>query len=125
MYGIRLTLSDLNKLKTVNWENTEPYITSTDMPYEFQYFNGLIELKDSLYCCNTEYGSEHELKFLYPDGNYEELGVYPEEVKPRFKDTLARNQAYNSLLAAKPDGTCVAVFYQYLRRYRIYNAMVN
>ncbi|MDE8698186.1 hypothetical protein PZH42_29925, partial [Bacteroides cellulosilyticus] len=38
------------------------------------------ELKDSLYCCNTEYGSEYELRFLYPDGNYEELGVYPEEV---------------------------------------------
>ena len=26
------------------------------------------------------------------------------------------------MLAAKPDGTCVAVFYQHLRRYRIYNA---
>lgn len=115
-------LSDLNKLKAINWENSEPHITSTDMPYQFQYFNGLMELKDSLYCCNTEYGSEYELRFLYPDGNYEELGVYPEEVKPRFKDALARNQAYNSLLAAKPDGTCVAVFYQHLRRYRIYNA---
>ena len=94
-------LSDLNKLKAINWENSEPHITSTDMPYQFQYFNGLMELKDSLYCCNTEYGSEYELRFLYPDGNYEELGVYPEEVKPRFKDALARNQAYNSLLAAK------------------------
>lgn len=60
--------------------NSEPHITSTDMPYQFQYFNGLMELKDSLYCCNTEYGSEYELRFLYPDGNYEELGVYPEEV---------------------------------------------
>ena len=30
-------LSDLNKLKAINWENSEPHITSTDMPYQFQY----------------------------------------------------------------------------------------
>lgn len=114
------TLSDMNRLKNVNLEKAEPHITSTDLPYDFQYFNGLIELEDSLYCCNTEFGAEQELRFLYPDGKYEEFGIYPEKVKPRFKDALARNQAYNSLLVAKSDGTRVAVFYQHLRRYRIY-----
>lgn len=116
------TLTDANKLKCVNLKNGDPCVTSMSLPYEFQYFNGLVALKDSVYCCNAGFEAKHELRFLYPDGGYEESGEYPEGVEPRFKDALARNQAYNSLLVAKPDGSRVAVFYQHLRRYRVYGA---
>lgn len=116
------TLNDMNRLKSISVVGSEPHISSVTLPYEFPYFNGLVKLKDSLYCCNAGYEAEYELRFLYPDGNYKDKGEYPEGVKPRFKSILTRNQAYNSLLIAKPDGARLAVFYQHARRFRIYDA---
>lgn len=114
-------LNDMNRLKNISMNESEPHISSIVMPYDFKYFNGLVKLKDSLFCCNAGYESEYELMFLYPDGQSRELGEYPERVEPRFQNVLARNQAYNSLLVAKPDGTRLAVFYQHIPRFRIYN----
>lgn len=115
-------LNDMDRLKYISWETSGPRVTSRSLPYDFRYFNGLVALKDSTYCCDAGFEDEHELRLLYPDGREEVFGTYPEEVAPRFKDVLARNQAYTHLQVAKPDGTRVAVFYQHLRRYRIYKA---
>lgn len=115
-------LCDLTRLKTVSWDASGPRVIAANMPSSFQYYNGLQQLQDSIFCCNAEYTSDNELRFIYRDGTYKELGEYPEQVEPRFKDALARGQAYSSLLVAKPDGSSVAVFYQHVRRYRIYDA---
>lgn len=116
------TLIDCNQLKTIKIEGTKGCVTSIKMPHDFQYFNGLIQLKDSLFCCSAGFESEHELMFLYPNGKYKEYGEFPEEVGNRFPTPLMRNQAYNSLRVAHPDGKRFALFYQHIRRFRIYTS---
>lgn len=92
------------------------------MPHGFPYFNGLVRLKDSLFCCSAGFESEHELMILYPNGEHKECGEFPEEVGGRFSSALKRNQAYNGLFVASPDGERLAVFYQHIRRFRIYTS---
>lgn len=118
----RFTLIDGNRLKTIQVDGAQARVTFSTMPHEFSYFNGLVQLKDSLFCCSAGFESEHELMFLYPNGEHQEWGEFPEEVGSRFSTSLARNQAYNSLYVASPDGERVAVFYQYIRRFRIYTS---
>lgn len=115
-------LNDLKTLKTMTWKEGKLCITSADLPFDFQYFNGLTKLEEGKYGCLAGHDADHELRILNEDGTHVDFGEFPEAVEPRFKDALARNQAYTRLAVAKPDGSRMALFYQYLRRYRIYKA---
>lgn len=118
----KFVLSDGNKLKKVSFDADGFHVGTTTLPFEFPYYNGLQRLTDSLYCCFAGFEDEQPLILLTPDGGSEKIGNYPEDVSPRFKNTLARNQAYTGFLISNPNGTRMAMFYQYLRRWRIFDA---
>lgn len=115
-----ISLLDVNMIRDISFIDDRPVIKTSVIPAPFQYYNGLIRLKDSLYCCEAGLEEDKELMFLYPDGTYTKMGDYPES-EERFKTNLSRNQAYKSLKITKPDGKKFASFYCSLRRYRIYN----
>ncbi|MFS3008037.1 BF3164 family lipoprotein [Bacteroides thetaiotaomicron] len=116
-----ISLLDVKTIKDISFIDGKPVIQSKVIPAPFDYFNGLIQLKNSLYCCDAGLEEEKELMFLYLDGTFTKKGDYPEN-EERFETKLSRNQAYKSIKIAKPDGEKFASFYCYLRRFRIYNA---
>ena len=115
------TLCDLKHLKSVRVEENDFYVHTTLLPYDYSYYNGLVKLGDSLYCCHSGFEDDKEMIMLYSDGTTNMFSDYPEKVYPRFKNALARNQAYNRLSVAKPDGSRMAVFYQHVHRWRLFN----
>lgn len=115
------TLCDLNMLKRVKVGPDGFKVSTTRLPYDFRFYNGLLSLGDSVFCCHADVEDDHEFLLLSPGGKVEPFSAYPEEVAPRFKDVLARNQAYTSLTAVKPDGSRMAVFYQHVNRWRIFD----
>lgn len=117
-----IVLSDGDKLKRISFNENGFGVQTTKLPFGFPYYNGLQRLTDSLYCCFAGFEDEQPLMLLKLDGSSEKIGNYPEDVSPRFKNTLARNQAYTGLLVSNPEGTRFAMFYQYLRRWIIYDA---
>ena len=118
----KFVLSDGDKLKQVSFDGNGIQVQATALPFGFSYYNGLQYLGDSSFCCFTDFQDEQPLMLLRPDGEIVKFGDYPEDVSPRFKNVLARNQAYTGFLVAKPDGSRMALFYQFLQRWRIYDA---
>lgn len=118
--GQGFTLLDLTQLKHISFEKGIPVIRSEKLPFDFSYYNGMVKLSESLYCCDAGFEEEKEFMFLRPGSAPQLWGDYPEGVE-RFKETLARNQAYGKVAVAKPDGEKFAAFYRSIRRYRIYD----
>lgn len=118
------TMIDITKLKHIHSDGTRFAVQEELFPYNFSYFNGLTKLTDSLYCCNGDFEEEKEFMFLYSNGKHKVWGDYPESTE-RLRSVLNRNQAYNKIIVAKPDGTKFAAFYQSVRRYRIFDVKGN
>lgn len=114
-------LSDGDKLKQVGFEGNGMNVLTMTLPFGFPFYNGLQRLTDSLYCCFAGFEDEQPLMLLKPDGKTKNIGGFPEDVSPRFKDALARNQAYAGLLISNPEQARMALFYQHVRRWRIYD----
>ncbi len=106
-------------LKHISVEKDKAIVQTSTLNYGFNCFNDLISISDSSYCCNGGFENEKEFRFLYPDGNHESWGEYP-ETEERFGSVLGRNQAYIKTTVAKPDKSCFVSFYQHIRRFRIY-----
>ena len=106
-------------LKHISVEKDKAIVQTSTLNYGFNCFNDLISISDSSYCCNGGFENEKEFRFLYPDGNHESWGEYP-ETEERFGSVLGRNQAYIKMTVAKPDKSCFVSFYQHIRRFRIY-----
>ncbi|UVV62136.1 TolB-like 6-bladed beta-propeller domain-containing protein [Bacteroides fragilis] len=106
-------------LKHISVEKDKAIVQTSTLNYGFNCFNDLISISDSSYCCNGGFENEKEFRFLYPDGNHESWGEYP-ETEERFGSVLDRNQAYIKMTVAKPDKSCFVSFYQHIRRFRIY-----
>lgn len=118
------TMADVTKLKHIRFDGVNFSVQAEFLPYKFDYFNGLTKLTDSLYCCDGDFEEDKEFMFLYSKGNVELWGDYPENID-RLKSVLNRNQAYSKIMVAKPDGTKFGVFYQSVRRYRIFDVKGN
>lgn len=82
-------------------------------------------MKDGSYVCSAGFESEYELRYIFKDGTYKESGAYPEKSEGRFENVLSRNQAYSNIIVAKPDGSRLALVYQFIRRNRIYDDSGN
>ena len=101
-------------LKHISVEKDKAIVQTSTLNYGFNCFNDLISISDSSYCCNGGFENEKEFRFLYPDGNHESWGEYP-ETEERFGSVLGRNQAYIKMTVAKPDKSCfVSVSYTHL-----------
>lgn len=118
------TMVDATKLKHIRLDGTSFSVQTNFLEYKYNYFNGLTKLTDSLYCCDSDFEEDKEFMFLYPQGKVEIWGDYPENTA-RLKSVLNRNQAYNKIIVAKPDGTKFAAFYQSMRRYRVFDVKGN
>lgn len=116
------TLSDLTFLKKIRIMDNKLEVNTFKLPQNQPYYNGLVKLSDSLYCCRSGLESEYELSYLYTDGVIKGIGEFPEEVSPHFDNTLQRNEAYIGLHVSHPSGGLMALFYQHLRRWRLYNS---
>lgn len=115
------TMVDLKRVMHIRFNNQEVSIEAEPLHYEYAYFNGLTKVNDSLYCCDAGLEEDKEFMFLHNINKSELWGEYP-ETEERFGSRLARNQAYNKLIVAKPDGTKIGSFYRYARRFRIYDS---
>lgn len=115
------TLLDVNKLKHIHVSDEASTVSSEVLPFDFPYYNGMMKLSDSLYCCDAGLEEDKEYMFLRLGSEPVLRGEYPENVD-RFKETLARNQAYDKITVVKPGGGGFASFYRYTRRYRIYDS---
>lgn len=115
------TLLDVNKLKHINVSAETPTVRSEVLPFDFQYYNGMVKLSDSLYCCDAGFENDKEYMFLRFGSKPQLWGEYPEN-PDRFKETTARNQAYGKITVVKPGGDKFASFYRSIRRYRIYDS---
>lgn len=115
------TLLDVNKLKHINIVGDIPVVRNEALPFNFSYFNGMVKLSDSLYCCNAGFEEDREFMFLRFGDEPKLWGEYPESAE-RFKGKLARNQAYDKITVVKPDGEKFVSFYRFIRRYKIYNS---
>ena len=85
------TLLDVNRLKHINIVEDVPVVRNEALPFKFSYFNGMIKLSDSLYCCNAGFEEDKEFMFLRLGSEPKQWGEYPESAE-RFKGKLARNQ---------------------------------
>lgn len=115
------TLLDINRLKHINITGEGSVVQSENLPFDFNYYNGLIKLSDSLYCCNAGFEEDKEYMFLHIGHSPEKWGEYP-ETEERFNSKLERNQAYDKIMVAKPDGKKFASFYRFMRHYKIYGS---
>ena len=116
------TLFDSNHLRRIVFEGDTPKVLSSEFSVRDFVINNLVGLKDGTYACSAGFESEHELRYIFKDGTDKEFGTYPEKTGGRFTDALSRNQAYSSIIVAKPDGSRLALTYQFIRRNRIYDA---
>lgn len=119
------TLFDSNHLKRIVFEGGIPKVQSKGFSVDNFVINNLVYLKDESYVCSAGFESEHELRYIFKDGTDKESGTYPEKTDGRFKDALSRNQAYSNLIVAKPDGSRLALVYQFIRRNRVYDDSGN
>lgn len=123
--GVEITqkdfaILDVKTIKKISFKEDMPVIQTNLISAPFEYFNGFIKLSDSLYCCDAGFEEKHEFMFVYPNGSFQKWGEYPEDIE-RLGSRLARNQAYNKISVAKPDGKRFASFYCSQRRCRIYD----
>lgn len=116
------TLFDSNRLRRIVFEGDTPKVLSSEFSVRNFVINNLVGLKDGAYACSAGFESDHELRYIFKDGTDKEFGTYPEKTGGRFKDALSRNQAYSNIIVAKPDGSRLALTYQFIRRNRIYDA---
>lgn len=130
IYAVRtendsFSLFDSDCLKTIVFEDNRFSVFSSKFPVENFVINNLVYLKDGSYVCSAGFESEYELRYIFKDGTYKESGAYPEKSEGRFENVLSRNQAYSNIIVAKPDGSRLALVYQFIRRNRIYDDSGN
>ena len=113
-----ITVADRDKLKHISFQDSKPTITYATMDTTL---SDVLLMKDSVLCRESDLNDDYELRFYQRDGSYKKAGEFPETLSPRFENNYMRYCAYNRIIAGKPNGQQMALFYRYIRRYKIFD----
>lgn len=112
------TLTNYTELRHIAFEDSEPVFETSPID---SILTDIILLKDGAYCMESDFEDDYEMRFYAKDGSFKKVGEFPEPLEPRFSNNYERYYAYAPLLAGKPDGERMAMFYKHTRRFKIYD----
>ena len=116
--GQSAVVQDLNTLCRISLRDGRPSITKIPIPVQRDYYNGMVQLKDSILLCNADFSDAEPFMFIYPS---RELS-FKENTERFGGDMAALKDAYAFYTVARPEGDRFAVFYAYQRKYCIYSS---